>query len=84
MSLWGWRGNGPPIKIENIEKVRAAWCDSNSQSSSSAASLAASPSSVPRGRGSLALHGLHGPAQSMGHVHTSDFAHWLHLSKLCW
>lgn len=44
MSLWGLGGNGQPIKIWNIEKVRAIWWGhSNSQNFSGVASLAASP-----------------------------------------
>lgn len=58
MSLWGLGGNGQPIKIWNIEKVRAIWWGhNNSPNYWGIASLAASPKC--RGCGLAAGWGLH-------------------------
>lgn len=58
MSLWGLGGNGQPIKIWNIEKVRAVWWGhNNSQNFSGIASVAASPWVCARVQGLWACTG---------------------------
>lgn len=43
MGLWGSGGNGQPIKIQNIEKVRAVQCDSITRKTSEALHLISLP-----------------------------------------